>query len=611
MNFTLRQKISAVFVMLLLIAVLISWQSIQRFNQLGRSIDVILKENYRSVIACQQMKDALERMDSGLLFILSGFVKEGIEQIETNQTHFKAALAIELSNLTLPQESVRAFEIKSLFDVYRENLMKFMTAQPHALRKFYFENLFPLFKKIKAKAEAILQMNQENMNSANNRARRMAAKARRDMALFLILAALIILLFMLFSNHWILKPIRRFIASTREIRDGNLNLVIQVDTRDELGQLSEAFNDMVASLRLFRRSDQMKLLRIQRSTQEAFKNLPAAIAIVDAEGMIEIATTAARSNFGLVPNTSITQAPFPWLEEIQRDLKKSPSSLGSEKKYEVIQQFSDNQEKFFKPRVIPILNEEHESSGSIIIIEDVTLLMQNEEIKKDLFSTISHQLKTPLTSIRMALHLLLEENVGSLNEKQADLVVSARDESDRLNSIIEDLLDIRRLEAGITRLSMSWVSPYELVDEASAPFVRLAQDKGIRLEIELAADLPDVNVDRSRILYVFANLLSNAIKYSPVGGMVRLAAKAKGGKVLFSISDEGSGIPPEYKDRIFEKFFRVPGQGEPNGAGLGLAIAREIIMAHRNHIHFSSIKGQGTTFNFSLDSHRNMSGGVS
>ena len=428
------------------------------------------------------------------------------------------------------------------------------------MRQIYFENLFPLFKKIKNKAESILQMNQENMNAANNRARRKAAKARRDMFFFLGLSAFIALLFMLFSNHWILRPIRRFIASTQEIRKGNLNLVIKVDTRDEIGQLSEAFNDMVASLRLFRRSDQLKLLRIQRSTQEAFKNLPAAIAIVDADGMIEIATASARSNFGLVPNTSIEQAPYPWLAEIQRHLMKNPAQPGSEKKHEIIQQFSDNQERFFKPRVIPIFNDEKEFSGSIIILEDVTLLMQNDEIKKDLFSTISHQLKTPLTSIRMALHLLLEENVGSLNEKQADLLVSARDESERLNGIIEDLLDIRRLESGNVRLEPGpRFRRTTLVEEATAPFFRQAQDKGIRLEIDLPADLPDVRADRSRILYVFANLLSNAIKYSPVGSVVRLSAKMEGEKILFSVADNGRGIPKKYQKRIFEKFFRVPG----------------------------------------------------
>jgi signal transduction histidine kinase len=587
--------------MLLLIAALISLQSIRRFNQLGKSIDVILKENYRSIIASQQMKDALERMDSGLLFILSGFVKEGIEQIEANRDHFKEALQTELNNLTLPEESTRAFELKSLFGLYNVGLETFMKSQPQILRQLYFENLFPLFKNIKDKAESILQMNQENMNEASNRARRKAAEARRDMYFFLGLSALIILLFMLFSNRWILKPIQRFIASTKEIRKGNLNLVIKVDTRDEIGQLSEAFNDMVASLRLFRRSDQMKFLRIQRSTQEAFKNLPAIIAIVDAEGIIEIATAAARSNFGLVPNTSIEQAPFPWLAEIQRTSMKNPAQPGGEIKHEIIQQFSDNQERFFKPRVIPIFDDDKEFNGSIIILEDVTLLMQNDEIKKDLFSTISHQIKTPLTSIRMALHLLLEENVGGLNDKQADLLVSARDESERLNGIIEDLLDIRRLESGTVRLSMTAVSPYELVEEASNPFFRQAQDKGIRLEIDLPPELPDVYADRSRILYVFANLLSNAIKYSPVGGVVRLSAKVDGGKVLFSVSDNGCGIPKKYQKRVFEKFFRVPGQKAEGGVGLGLSIAKEIITAHHGQISFRSVEGQGTTFTFSLE----------
>jgi len=586
---------------MLLITSLISLQSIRRFNQLGRSIDVILRENYRSVIACQQMKDALERMDSGLLFILSGFMKEGAAQIEVNRGRFKEALQTELNNLTLPEESARATELKSLFQLYDQGLDEFLLSQPQILRQLYFKNLFPLFNDVRDKAESILQMNQENMNAANNRARTKAAAARRDMYFFLGLSVGIALLFMLFSNHWILRPIRRLIDSTQEIRKGNLNLEIQVDARDEIGQLSEAFNAMVASLRLFRRSDQAKLVRVQRSTQEAFKNLPAAIAIVNTDNVIEIATAAARRNFKLVPNTSIEQTPYPWLAEIQRSLVKNPTAAGSEKKYEIIQQFSDNQERFFRPRVIPIFNDEREFNGSIIILEDVTLLMQNDEIKKDLFSTISHQLKTPLTSIRMALHLLREENVGSLNEKQADLLVSARDESDRLNGIIEDLLDIRRLESGNVSLSLATVSPYPLVQEAADSFSRQAQDKGIRLEIDLPADLPDVCADRSRILYVFANLLSNAIKYSPVGGVVRLSAKLEGDRILFSVTDNGRGIPRKYQKRIFEKFFRVPGRNAEGGVGLGLSIAKEIVTAHHGQITFNSVEDRGATFSFSLD----------
>ena len=227
--------------------------------------------------------------------------------------------------------------------------------------------------------------------------------------------------------------------------------------------------------------------------------------------------------------------------------------------------------------MIPIFNDEKEFSGSIIILEDVTLLMQNDEIKKDLFSTISHQLKTPLTSIRMALHLLLEENVGSLNEKQADLLVSARDESERLNGIIEDLLDIRRLESGNVRLSLAPISPYDLVEEATGPFFRQAQDKGIRLEIDLPADLPDVCVDRSRILYVFANLLSNAIKYSPVGSVVRLTAKKEGEKVLFSVS----GQWPRHSQEIPKTDLREIFQGARTECGRRSRIGLE----HRQRDH--------------------------
>ena len=160
-------------------------------------------------------------------------------------------------------------------------------------------------------------------------------------------------------------------------------------------------------------------------------------------------------------------------------------------------------------------------------------------------------------------------------------------------------------------MNLTAVSPYNLVDEASNPFFRQAQDRGIRLEIDLPADLPDVCADRSRILYVFTNLLANAVKYSPVGSIVRLSAKMDGEKILFSIADNGRGIPKKYQKRIFEKFFRVPGQNSEGGVGLGLSIAKEIVAAHRNQIHFISSESQGTTFTFSLDRHDGLAKGGS
>ena len=221
-------------------------------------------------------------------------------------------------------------------------------------------------------------------------------------------------------------------------------------------------------------------------------------------------------------------------------------------------------------------------------------------MKRGLVSTVSHQLKTPLTSIRMAVHLLLEENVGALTEKQAELLLAARDDSDRLNGILDNLLDISRMESGKVPMSFAPVAPQVIVAEAAEHFAAAYQDKGISLQTAVPGDLPEVMADAARIVHVFDNLLSNALKYTSAGGSVTMSARADEEKVIFSVSDTGTGIPREYLDTIFDQFFRVPDQQARAGAGLGLAIAREIVEAHGGSITVDSTEGHGSTFTVML-----------
>ncbi len=165
----------------------------------------------------------------------------------------------------------------------------------------YFTELLPLFGQIKNQADDILQLNQQNMSDANNRARRSAASARERMYVLLSVGTALAVVFVFFTRRWVLRPIHRLIRSADEIRRGNLDLVVAGDSRDEIGHLSEAFNAMAASLREFRRTDQAKLLRIQQATQQAFDSLPDAIAVIDPEGRVEVATESARTVFGLKP----------------------------------------------------------------------------------------------------------------------------------------------------------------------------------------------------------------------------------------------------------------------------------------------------------------------
>jgi signal transduction histidine kinase/HAMP domain-containing protein len=405
--------------------------------------------------------------------------------------------------------------------------------------------------------------------------------------------------FIVLTRRWILQPIRRLIRSAQEIRGGNLDLVVPGNKRDEIGQLSEAFNDMTASLREFRRTDHAKLLRIQHATQRAFDSLPDAVAVIDPQGNVEVATEPARKIFGLKPGATVIGLEPAWLVELYAEAMRTGRHAALPD-HRLIQEFLEGEERYFRPEAIPILDSQRLTAGVVIVLQDVTQLRQQDDLKRGVIRTVSHQLRTPLTSIRMAIHLLLEEKVGPLTEKQAELLVTAREDSDRLNDILSNLLDISRIESGKARLEFRALPPRMILVEARESVWRTAQDQGVDLLLDVEDDLPDVWVDTTRIGYVFTNLLTNALKYTPAGGTITLSARGDEPHVRFAVSDTGPGIPAQYIDRVFEPFFRVPGAEKPQGAGLGLAIVKEIVEAHGGTVVAESREGKGASFSFTL-----------
>jgi two-component system, NtrC family, sensor histidine kinase KinB len=597
----LRHKLSLGFGVLLLIIMIIGMQSIIQFKDLGQSIDVILKENYRSVIACQEMKEALERMDSGILFTFLGYSEEGTRLIRKNEATFAQALDVELHNITLPGEREKADAVKTLYASYVQVLHRIenQSLPPEVRRRLYFKDLFPLFQQIKNEADAILQMNQSNMHEANDLARKQAVAAQRHMIIFLFFGAVIAVAFMVFTGKWILKPINRLIHSSEAIRDGNLDLVVKAESRDEIGRLSEAFNDMALSLRAFRRSDQAKLARTREAANETFSRLPDAVAIADPEGRVEIATASAKNLFGLKPGLLVRDASVDHLHRLFQAIVDQDSQQYREEE-KLFQIFTNGEERYFHADALPRTDRDGQLTGVILILKDVTEQRHVEELKSGLISTVSHQLKTPLTSIRMAIHLLLEEKVGPLTERQIDLLLAAREESDLLHRILSKLLDIRRIESGRSQMTFQAVSPHTLIMEAAEAFRRSAQEGGVELTTDIPDNLPLVNADTIQISTVFSNLLSNALSYTAPGGRISVKAETEGQLVHFFVTDTGSGIPRQFIDRIFDQFFRVPDQKCETGTGLGLAIAKEIVEAHGGTIIVESQEGKGTTLSFTL-----------
>lgn len=259
----LRTKLVLGFAGLLVILIAVGVESISLLSELGGAIDVILRENYASVLACDRMKEALERLDSAALFALAGEAGKGRELAAENRPRFAAALQTELGNITIAGEGERAARLRQLYDSYGPALERILAAEtPDAERhSLYFSRLLPDFQQIKKNAEEILELNQQSMVDARDQARRQAAAAGRQMAILLLVGTAFAGLCVFFLSRAILGPLERLTWAARRIEGGDLDLTVPVASRDELGQLAVAFNSMAAGLRDLRESDQAKLIR--------------------------------------------------------------------------------------------------------------------------------------------------------------------------------------------------------------------------------------------------------------------------------------------------------------------------------------------------------------
>jgi len=610
----IRQKLICGFGGLLAIIVVVGALTMDQIDTLGQAIDQILRENYRSVVACQDMKESLERIDSGTLFTLAGHDEEGNRLIDEYTSQFRNALNRELGNITLPGEGDKARQVRELFENYIA-VIPLVTGsdRPREQRQSdYFLKMQPLFQQIKEVAQSILLLNQANMNEANDTARAQATAARNFMLASIGVATFLALLFSFLAHKWILRPINRLIDSANEVRSGNLDLVLEPGSRDEIGLLSQSFNEMTSALRRVQKEDRINLMRTRRATEEVFKALPAAVAVLDLEGRVEVSTETASEHFGLKPGVTVSDLGYAWLLPLTRKALLERRTVESDPKTGFVQQFVGNREYFFQPMAVPIpVGPEHqEPTGVALVLKDVTQVREQQEMKRGVISTVSHQLRTPLTSLRMSIHLLLEQRIGALNNKQAELLTAARDDSERLVGILDDLLNINRIQSGKSLLSLEPVTPRDLVRDGLERFHIDAKDKGVTLVNAVPDDLPEVMADAEKIRHVFANLLSNALRFTDPGGSITIAARHELDRVSFLVEDTGTGIPESEQNKLFKQFYRAPGQKDNTGVGLGLAIVKEIVCAHGGDVGVESVVGKGSTFHFSLPLRDNGTGGT-
>lgn len=587
-----------------------------RLREMGSVSRRIISNNYDSVVAAQEMKESLERQDSAAVFALLGARDKAAAQLREHRAKFDQNFEKAANNITEIGESAAVEAIRAdrqkyyeMFDAFTQKVNSTdqsagSVARPEVRseREEYFNQLEPQFNKLRAECEHLLQLNQRAMVAKSEAAAGVAQLwFYRTLLIAGILVAAGIYLAFFLANR-IVEPLRELTATTAKMAGGDLNAKVEVSSRDELGILAAEYNRMAERIRQLRTSDMGRLMMAQQTTEAAIDSLYDPIIVTDGEGLVTKLNPAAEEIFG-----SERENTGKHIGDVARDVRiagavaeaiESQRPVAGEGMSSVLPLAVDGSERAFRLRTTPMRDNGSRLLGAVTLLEDITHLREIDRLKSEFIANASHELRTPLTSVQMGVHLLLEGAAGDLNEKQTEILSSCREDCERLDKLMRDLLDLSKIEAGESQPELNTVKTREFIINVTEDLRSRVESKGLAFNVLVSVGLPDVFIDGSQIERVLANLVVNAIRYTKQGE-IRIAAEPRGSYVAISVSDTGTGIPQEYLPHIFDKFVQVPGTAT-GGAGLGLAISRLVVEAHGGQISVQSEVGQGSTFTFTL-----------
>lgn len=614
---SLRSKLLFGYLVFVAALVVLGGWSAWRIREMGGVSRRIISNNYDSVVAAQEMKESLERQDSAALFALLGARDRAMAQMREHRARFDTNFQKAANNITEIGEPEALETIRRDRDAYYQMFDAFLArlngpagvgegsdvrSQEVSERDEYFTRLEPQFNKLRAECEHLLQLNQRAMLAKSEAAAGVAQLWFYRTLLFagVLVAAGLLLAFFLANR--IVEPLHLLTATTAKMAGGDLDARVMVSSRDEVGVLAVEYNRMAERIRQLRSSDMGKLLVAQQTTEAAIDSLYDPVIVTDGEGCVTKLNPAAQEIFG-----SETENTGRHVGEVARDARiasavaealQSQRPVAGEGMSSILPLAVDGSERAFRLRTTPMRDNANHLLGAVTILEDITHLREIDRLKSEFIATASHELRTPLTSVQMGVHLLLEGALGELTDNQVEVLQACRQDCERLDKLMRDLLDLSKIEAGENQPQLAAVSARDLLTTAVKDLRPQVETKGLKLSVDAPVDLPRVMVDRLQIERVISNLVINALRHTK-DGEIKISAGERDNHVAVSICDTGSGIPTEYLPHIFDKFVQVP-DASTGGAGLGLTISKSIVEAHGGQIGVQSQVGRGTTFTFTL-----------
>ena len=560
--------IGVLFTMILLLGI----QSVSYVRQLSQATGNILADNYNSL---QYAKDMLESLNE-------------IGEDSVSRHALRENLALQQQNITEISEKELTAELQRHIAALSDPVTE---------------------QELRIVREDLLRIMDINMAAIRAKSADVEQRADYVMWWLIVVAALCVLVagaILVWFPKLVLRPIDELKKGIREIANHNYGKRLEFVGNREFEAVAESFNDMAAKLDEYRRSSLDDLMTAKKRIEAIVDTLHEPIIGLGPDRKILFMNQEALSVLNLREDAIGRNATEVALSNdlLRRLIRSLYSDRKKESDSEPLKIYADNKESYFQMEntplyITPIGSSERQFVGNLIVLNNITRFKELDSAKTNFISTVSHEMKTPISSILMSLQLLNDTRLGTLNTEQTQLVNSIKESSDRLLSITGELLNMTQIETGKLKLMPKITKPIELIDYAVKATQVLAERFCCFIEIDYPEKISKLFVDSEKIAWVITNLLSNAIHHSPERSRIIIGAVQHEKAVEIYVQDFGRGIDPRYHKSIFERYFRVPGT-KVQGSGLGLAISKEFVEAHGGTISVQSEIGKGSRFSILL-----------
>ena len=565
----LNLGVGLLFIMIIILSLVAAFY----IFSIKKDTENILKANYNTLEYSRNMLLSLDEINMN--------EEKAIIIFETNITK-------QIANITEAGEDKATYNLEKNFDFLKKN------RTDETLKSQIRQDIFEIMK-----------LNMNAIKQKSDIAKHTAETANFWIAVTGTLCFLIAFNLLVNLPNNIANPIKELTDSIKQIANKNYSQRVNFMNHNEFGDLAKSFNTMAEKLQEYNNSNLYKLSFEKKRLETLINNMHDPIIGLDNQGLILFANDEALKIIGL--KSEDVMGKLVTTLALTNDLMKTLviKDLSNEKQKSLpMKIFADGKESYFEKETInitikPTGEDQIIDIGNVIILRNITVFKELDFAKTNFIATVSHELKTPISSIKLSLQLLEKAETGNINEDQKQLIESIKDDSQRLLKITGELLELSQLETGNIKLNIEKSNPYEIINYATEAVKVQAEQKQIELVIETEQNLPDIKGDSEKTAWVLINFLTNAITYSTENSTIIVKLKNENNQVVFQVIDTGKGIDSRYKTKIFDKYFQVPGS-QKSGTGLGLAISKEFIEAQKGTIVLESELGLGSTFYFKL-----------